>query len=107
MSNPKESPAAAQNLHPEGSNLSHADRQSIRPPDADVKSNLGNLTVDNPATIDPYADLLKINYDQYMMTHVLISREQELISRSQKLIMENMEQFDRVLTIIEKRLGIG
>ena len=74
-----------------------------RKPDTYVTNVDGNLTVVNSVMIDPYAAyavFLKIQDDQIRMTKELIRREHELIRKDQ-------EQFDRLLTIIEKRLGIS
>ena len=94
MSNKYESPAPAQNEHP----------------DTDVKNNASNHTAGNSAMIDPYDLLFNIEYDQIMMNSKLLAREQELIAREQELlrttIKANNELFDRLLTMLEKRVGI-
>ena len=88
--------------------------------DAVIKSDADNFTTKNPAMSDPYDVLLKIKYDQIRRHQILIDRSQELVSRSQELvsreqelvrsnqelIMWNQERFDKLLSIIEKRLGI-
>jgi len=94
MSNKYESPAPAQNEHP----------------DTDVKNNASNHTAKNSAMIDPYDLLFNIEYDRIRINSALIAREQELVSRSQELVktsmMANNALFDKLLTEIEKKLGI-
>ena len=87
MSTHKQSPAPVQNEHPDG-----------------------NHTADNSALIDPYDVMFNIGCDQIMMNSALLAREQELIAREQELlrttIRANNELFDRLLTMLEKRVGI-
>jgi len=70
-------------------------------PYTDVKNNAGNFTAENAIN-----DLLKFKYERNKAHQILIRGCQELINRNQELVMMNQELSDKILTEIEKRLGI-
>jgi len=82
--------------------------------DNDVKSNAGNLTVDNSAMMDAYFDLLKFKNERIDKYLELLIKNQEITAKFLQMINPDIGQYttnqgdpiDRLLPIIEKRAGI-
>ena len=89
--------------------------------DNDVKSNAGNLTVDNSAMMDAYFDLLKFKNERIDKYLELLIKNQEITAKNQEITAKFLQMInpdigqyttnqgdpiDRLLPIIEKRAGI-